>query len=71
MLTFEESLWALLLAVTLSLLALVWRTRQGRMTELGLARGRLRFEEVGSAAEVTPIAGMLIFAPEESLFFPF
>ena len=72
-LTFEEALWALLLAVVLSLLALVWRTSQGRMSELGLARGRLQFEEVGaaraSATEVTPIAGMLIFAPEESLFF--
>ena len=37
-LTFEEALWALLLAVVLSLLALVWRTSQGRMSELGLAR---------------------------------
>ena len=49
-LTFEESLWALLLAVVLSLLALVWRTSQGRMSELGLVRGTLRFEEVGAAA---------------------
>ena len=38
-LTFDEALWALLLAVVLSLLALVWRTSQGRMIELGLARG--------------------------------
>ena len=72
-LTFEESLWALLLAVVLSLLALVWRTSQGRLSELGLVRGTLRFEEVGAAAtgasEITPINGLLIFAPEESLFF--
>ena len=49
-LTFDEALWALLLAVVLSLLALVWRTSQGRMSELGLVRGKLRFEEVGAAA---------------------
>ena len=68
-LTFEEALWALLLAVVLSLLALVWRTSQGRVIQLGLARGQLRFEEVGSASDITPITGMMIFAPEESLFF--
>ncbi len=73
-LTFAEVLWALLLAVALSLLSLVWRTSQGRMSELGLVQGALRFAEVGggavtTGAEVTPISGMLIFAPEESLFF--
>jgi high affinity sulfate transporter 1 len=68
-LTFDGALWALLLAVVLSLLALVWRTSQGRMSELGLTHGKLAFEEVGSAAEAAPIAGLLIFAPEESLFF--
>jgi SulP family sulfate permease len=68
-LTFEESLWALLLAVVLSLPALAWRTSQGRMSELGIVRGKLRFEEVGAASEVTPISGLLIFAPEQSLFF--
>ncbi|MEI2691496.1 MAG: SulP family inorganic anion transporter [Anaerolineae bacterium] len=49
-LTFDEALYALLLAVVLSLVALVWRTSQGRMTELGLARGQLRFEQLGSTA---------------------
>ena len=68
-LTFEEALWALLLAVVLSLLALVWRTSQGRMSELGLAHGRLVFEPLGPDAEVAPIDRLLIFAPEESLFF--
>ncbi len=76
-LTLEESLWALLLAVALSLLALVWRTSQGQMTELGLVRGTLSFAGVGSlpakdgaaGEEATPISGLLIFAPEESLFF--
>lgn len=68
-LTFDGALWALLLAVVLSLLALVWRTSQGRMSELGLTHDKLAFEEVGSAAEAAPIAGLLIFAPEESLFF--
>ena len=68
-LTFDEALWALLLAVVLSLLALVWRTSQGRMSELGLAQGRLIFEPLGLDAEVAPIDRLLIFAPEESLFF--
>ena len=71
-LTFEESLWALLLAVVLSLLALVWRTSQGQMSELGLVRGSLssrRSARLRPAREVTPISGLLIFAPEESLFF--
>ena len=68
-LTFEEALWALLQAVVLSLLALVWRTSQGRMSELGLARGQLRLEKVGSASDTTPISGVMIFASEESLFF--
>lgn len=79
-LTFAEALWALLLAVVLSLLALVWRTSQGRMSELGLTRGRLTFEPLAAAVEdgveaatsapaAKPIRGLLIFAPEESLFF--
>ncbi len=69
-LTFEEALWALLLAVVLSLLALVWRTSQGRMSELGLARKGLIFEEIGSRTRrAEPISRLLIFAPEESLFF--
>lgn len=68
-LTFEESLWALLLAVVLSLLALVWRSSQGRVVELGLASGELRFEPIGNTPDVAPITGLLIFEPEESLFF--
>jgi sulfate permease, SulP family len=68
-LTFAEALWALLLAVVLSLLALVWRASQGRMSELGLARERLIFAEIGTDADIQPITGLLIFAPEESLFF--
>ncbi len=68
-LTFEEALWALLLAVVLSLLALVWRTSQGHMSELGLARGRLIFEPLGPDTDAEPIDGLLICAPEESLFF--
>ena len=68
-LTFDEALWALLLAVVLSLLALVWRTSQGRMSELGLAPDRLLFEEIGPDSEALPISGLLIFAPEQTLFF--
>jgi MFS superfamily sulfate permease-like transporter len=68
-LTFDGALWALLLAVVLSLLALVWRTSQGRMSELGLVRGKLTFEEIGTVSEAAPISGLLIFTPEESLFF--
>jgi SulP family sulfate permease len=68
-LTFEEALWALLLAVVLSLLALVWRASQGRVSELGLGREKLIFEEMGPDSDAKPISGLLIFAPEESLFF--
>jgi SulP family sulfate permease len=68
-LTFDEALYALLLAVVLSLLALVWRTSQGEMSELGLASGRLTFEELGAASEAAPVSQLLILAPEESLFF--
>jgi len=68
--TLEEAVWALLLAVVLSLLAVAWRTSQGRMSELGLVPGTLRIEELGSASGAAPISGLLMFAPEESLFFP-
>lgn len=68
-LTFDEALWALLLAVLLSLLALVARASQGRMSELGLIRGKLTFEEIRADSTAGPIDGLLIFAPEESLFF--
>ena len=76
-LTFEESLWALLVAVALSLIALVWRASQGQISEIGLVRGSLRFAEMGpdaaardtSGEEVMPIDGLRIFEPQESLFF--
>lgn len=68
-LTFDEALWALLLAVVLSLLALVWRTSQGQVSELGLVPGTLRFDALGGPPELTPVSGLLIFAPEQSLFF--
>lgn len=68
-LTFDGALLALLLAVVLSLLALVWRTSQGRVSELGVVRGKLTFEALGPTSEATPIRGLLIFAPEASLFF--
>jgi MFS superfamily sulfate permease-like transporter len=68
-LTFEEALWALLLAVVLSLLALVWRASQGHTSELGLASGRLIFEPLDSSADIAPVDRLLIYAPEESLFF--
>jgi SulP family sulfate permease len=68
-LTLEEAVWALLLAVVLSLLALAWRTSQARMSELGLVQGQLRFAELGVEPEAKAIPGLLIYAPEESLFF--
>jgi len=68
-LTFDEALWALLFAVVLSLLALVWRTSQAQMTELGLARDRLTFAPLDAVSSAEPITGLLIFAPEQSLFF--
>jgi MFS superfamily sulfate permease-like transporter len=68
-LTFDEALWALLLAVVLSLVALVLRASQGRMSELGMTRGKLTFEEVSPASDAAPIKGLLILTPEESVIF--
>lgn len=68
-LTFEEALWALLLAVLLSLLALAWRTSKGGLVELGIARGTLQFEEIGGASQAVPVSRLLIVKPAESLFF--
>jgi MFS superfamily sulfate permease-like transporter len=39
------------------------------VSELGIVYGELRFEALGTAPDIAPIAGILIFAPEESLFF--
>ena len=39
------------------------------MSELGLGREKLIFEEMGPDSDAKPISGLLIFAPEESLFF--
>jgi MFS superfamily sulfate permease-like transporter len=68
-LTFDEALWALLLAVVLSLVALVLRASEGRMSEMGITRGNLTFEEVGPASDAAPIKGLLILTPEESVIF--
>jgi MFS superfamily sulfate permease-like transporter len=57
----------------MSLAALVWRTSKGEVSELGMTRGRLAFEPVAptpaAGSETMSIRRLLIFAPEESLFF--
>jgi MFS superfamily sulfate permease-like transporter len=67
--TLEETLWALLLAVLLSLLALALHTSKAQLVEIGLARGRLTFEEVGTGTNTFTIPHLLILKPGDALFF--
>ncbi len=68
-LTFE-ALEGLLIAVIVSLLALVWRASQSRITELRARTGRVDFVPVDEkTVETLPVAGMLVLRPDEGIFF--
>ncbi len=67
-LTFE-ALEGLLIAVILSLLALVWRASQPKLSVLGREPGRLIFSDSRSHPENRTIPGLLILRPDEGLFF--
>ncbi len=68
-LTFE-ALEGLLIAVIVSLLALVWRASQARLEELQPRQGRVDFTPVGApGAETRPVPGMLVLRPDEGIFF--
>ncbi len=68
-LTFEEILFGLLIAVFASLLALILRTRQPRISELGRLPGTLEFRSLISHPEGVHPSGLMILRPDEGIFF--
>jgi SulP family sulfate permease len=67
-LTFE-ALEGLLIAVILSLIALVWRASQPHLSVLGREPGRFTFSDTRKHPENRTIPGLLILRPDEGLFF--
>ena len=67
-LTFE-TLQALLIAVVISLLALIWHVSQPRMAVLGRVPNRLTFSDVRRHPESKTLPGLLMVRPENGLFF--
>ena len=68
-LTFQEVLTGLLVAVIVSLVALVWRASQARVSVLGRVPGRLTFASVDTQPDTVPVPGLLIVRPDEGLYF--
>lgn len=68
-LTAEEVLIGLIVAVVISLLALVGRASQARVTVLGRMPGSARLSDVRRSTQNVEIPGMLIVRPDEGLFF--
>ena len=67
-LTFE-TLEALLIAVVVSLFALIWRASQPRLAVLGRAPNSLQFSDVRRHPENSTLPGLLMVRPENGLFF--
>jgi len=67
-LTFE-TLEALLIAVIVSLFALVWRASQPRLAVLGRVPNSLQFSDLRRHPENQTLPGLLIVRPENGLFF--
>lgn len=67
-LTFE-ALQGLLIAVILSLLALIWRASQSKLSVLGHEPGGFIFSDTRRHPENRTISGLLILRPDEGLFF--
>jgi high affinity sulfate transporter 1 len=67
-LTFEP-LAGLLIAVILSLLALVWRASQSKYSILGWSADTLSFDDVSRHPDNRAVPGMLILRPDEKIFF--
>ena len=67
-LTFE-TLQALLIAVIVSLFALVWRVSKPRLAVLGRAPDSLNFSDIRRHPENKTVPGLLIVRPENGLFF--
>jgi SulP family sulfate permease len=68
-LTFEEVLFGLLVAVVVSLLALVARTSRPDVSVHGRAPGHVYFNDVSRHPESLQIPGLLIVRPNEAVFF--
>ena len=67
-LTFE-ALEGLMIAVILSLLALVWRASQSNLSVLGREPGKIVFSDTRRHPENRTLPGLLIVRPDEGLFF--
>ncbi len=67
-LTFD-ALEGLLIAVILSLIALVWRASQPQLSILGREPGKFTFSDTRIHPENRTIPGLLILRPDEGLFF--
>jgi len=67
-LTFE-ALEGLLIAVILSLIALVWRASQSKLSVLGREPGRFILSDTRKHPENRGLPGLLILRPDEGLFF--
>lgn len=68
-LTFEEAVYGLLVAVIASLASLVWRASQSRLSVLGRAPGGVTFDSMETRPDHRPIPGLLILRPDEGLYF--
>ncbi len=68
-LTFEEVLAGLLVAVIVSLVALVLRASQTRLSVLGRVPGRTTFGSLDLHSDYEPVPGLLIVRPDEGLYF--
>ena len=68
-LTFQEVLTGLLVAVIVSLLALVWRASQARVSVLGRVPGHITFSSIDNQPDNETVPGLLIVRPDEGLYF--
>lgn len=68
-LTFEEVLFGLLVAVLASFLAFILRTRRPDISQLGRLPGTLEYGSVVSHPEASSPAGLLILRPDEAVYF--
>lgn len=67
--TFEEVLYGLLVAVLASLIAFILRTRRPQLSELGRLPGTLEFRSRLFHTEAQHTTDLLIIRPDETLFF--
>ena len=67
--TFEEVLYGLLVAVLASLVAFIMRTRRPQIRELGRVPGTLQFRSLTAHPEARQSTGLLIARPDETVFF--